>query len=50
MAASPEDEKEIFRLEEFKWQRDRLPERIRNLVLDDQRMRNDICWFVFSES
>jgi len=29
------------------WQRDRLPEAIRELVLDDQRLRNDICWAVF---
>jgi hypothetical protein len=29
------------------WQRDQLPEAIRELVLDDQRMRNEICWSVF---
>lgn len=29
------------------WQRDQLPDAIRELVLDDQRLRNDICWFVF---
>jgi len=28
-------------------QRDQLPEPIRELVLDDQRLRNDICWSVF---
>jgi hypothetical protein len=32
---------------ECRWQRDQLPEQIRELVLDDQRMRNDICWSVF---
>lgn len=32
---------------ECQWQRDCLPEAIRDLVLDDQRLRNDICWFVF---
>jgi deferrochelatase/peroxidase EfeB len=48
MAASPDDKKKMFRQEEFQWQRERLPERIRALVLDDQRLRNDICWFVFS--
>lgn len=32
---------------ECRWQRDRLPEPIRELVLDDQRLRNDICWSVF---
>jgi hypothetical protein len=39
---------EYFRLQECQWQRERLPERIRDLVIDDQRLRNDICWFVFS--
>jgi hypothetical protein len=33
---------------ECAWQRVQLPERIRQLVLDDQASRNDICWFVFS--
>jgi hypothetical protein len=32
---------------ECEWQRDQLPEPIRELVLDDQRLRNDICWSVF---
>jgi hypothetical protein len=32
---------------ECQWQRKQLPERIRELVLDDQRLRNDICWSVF---
>lgn len=32
---------------ECRWQRDQLPESIRELVLDDQRRRNDICWSVF---
>jgi hypothetical protein len=32
---------------ECQWQRDLLPEAIRDLVLDDQRLRNDICWSVF---
>lgn len=33
---------------ECQWQRDRLPTDIRELVLDDQRLRNHICWFAFS--
>jgi hypothetical protein len=33
---------------ECRWQRDQLPEAIRELVLDDQRVRNDICWFAFN--
>jgi len=32
---------------ECQWQREQLPEAIRELVLDDQRLRNSICWFVF---
>jgi hypothetical protein len=32
---------------EYGWQREQLPEAIRDLVLDDQRLRNEICWSVF---
>lgn len=32
---------------ECAWQRAHLPSQIRDLVLDDQKLRNDICWFVF---
>jgi hypothetical protein len=32
---------------ECQWQRARLQGAIRLLVLDDQRLRNDICWSVF---
>ena len=32
---------------ECAWQRGQLPDEIRDLVLDDQRLRNEICWFVF---
>jgi hypothetical protein len=32
---------------ECQWQREQLAEAIRELVLDDQRLRNDICWSVF---
>lgn len=32
---------------ECKWQQAQLPDNIRDLVLDDQRSRNEICWFVF---
>ncbi|NHC13131.1 putative immunity protein [Motilibacter deserti] len=31
------------------WQRERLPERIRELVLEDQARRNAICWSVFDD-
>jgi hypothetical protein len=47
MAASPEEAKERRGREERQWQRDQLPEKIRALVLEDQRLRNEICWFVF---
>lgn len=32
---------------ECQWQREQLPDAIRELVIDDQRLRNDICWSVF---
>jgi immunity protein 5 of polymorphic toxin system len=32
---------------ECQWQRARLPLEIRDLVLDDQRLRNALCWFAF---
>jgi len=32
---------------ECRWQREQLPDAVRELVLDDQRLRNDICWSVF---
>ena len=35
---------------ECAWQRGRLPDAIRELVLDDQRLRNELCWFVFTET
>jgi hypothetical protein len=46
-AAAPEEGSEAAGRLECQWQRDRLPEAIRELVLDDQRLRNDICWSVF---
>jgi len=46
-AAAPEGEGESAERLECRWQRDQLPEAIRELVLDDQRLRNDICWSVF---
>ncbi len=46
-AAAPKGEGEAAGRRECRWQRDQLPEAIRELVLDDQRLRNDICWSVF---
>jgi hypothetical protein len=46
-AAAPEGQGEQAGRRECGWQRQQLPEAIRELVLDDQRLRNDICWSVF---
>lgn len=46
-AAAPEAEAEAAGRRECQWQRDQLPKAIRALVLDDQRLRNDICWSAF---
>ncbi|TFV51886.1 putative immunity protein [Blastococcus sp. TF02A_35] len=44
-AAAPDDDDAGRR--ECRWQREQLPEPVGELVLDDQRLRNDICWYVF---
>ena len=46
-AAAPEGAGERAGQRECRWQRDQLPEAICELVLDDQRLRNDLCWSVF---
>ncbi|HEV2216150.1 MAG TPA: hypothetical protein VGV88_01135 [Candidatus Dormibacteraeota bacterium] len=46
-AAAPERETEEAGRLECKWQRAQLPSEIRDLVLDDQRLRNEVCWSVF---
>jgi hypothetical protein len=46
-AAAAEHEREAAGRVECRWQRARLPHEIRDLVLDDQRLRNELCWFVF---
>ena len=45
-AASRGESEQAGRLE-CRWQREQLPDAIRELVLDDQRLRNAICWQVF---
>ena len=45
-AARPAEAERAGRLE-CRWQRDQLPDEIRDLVLDDERLRNAICWSVF---
>ena len=46
-AAADESERDEARRLECGWQRAQLPREIRDLVLDDQKLRNEICWFVF---
>ncbi len=47
MSARP-DSPEARRVERD-WQRAQLPERVRQLVLDDQLQRDGICWSAFSD-
>jgi len=46
-AAAPDSEGDDAGRLECQWQRAQLPEEIRDLVLDDQRLRNELCWFAF---
>ena len=46
--AAPASERDEAARQECAWQRGRLPAAIRDLVIDDQRRRNDICWGVFA--
>ena len=46
-AAAPEGEDLDAGRLECHWQRAQLPDEIKELVLDDQRLRNELCWFVF---
>ncbi len=45
-AAPPQERLEAGRAE-CRWQRAQLHPDIRDLVLDDQQMRNALCWFAF---
>jgi hypothetical protein len=45
-AVAPDEATDAGR-RECRWQRAHLPTAIRDLVLDDQRLRNEICWSVF---
>lgn len=45
-AALKADAEKAGRLE-CQWQREQLPEAIRALVLDDECLRNAICWYAF---
>jgi hypothetical protein len=46
-AGAPDGEAAGAGRRECRWQRDQLPAEIRAFVLDDQRLRNEICWSVF---
>lgn len=46
-AAAPKAERDEAGRQECRWQRAQLPDEIRELVLDDQRLRNEVCWGVF---
>jgi hypothetical protein len=46
-AAAAQDERDAAGRLECQWQRAQLPHEIRELVLDDQRLRNELCWFAF---
>jgi hypothetical protein len=46
-AAAPEENRVEAGRAECRWQRNQLPKEIRDLVLDDQRLRNELCWFAF---
>jgi hypothetical protein len=47
-AAAPQGEGARAGRLECRWQRDQLQEAIRELVLDDQQLRNHLCWSVFA--
>jgi hypothetical protein len=46
-AAAPKGEQQEAGRLECQWQRAQLPGEIRELVLDDQRLRNELCWSAF---
>jgi hypothetical protein len=46
-AATHADDRRVAGLAECQWQRAQLPPQIRDLVIDDQRLRNSKCWSLF---
>jgi hypothetical protein len=46
-AAAAAGDRDAAGRRECQWQRAQLPSQVRELVLDDQRLRNDKCWFAF---
>lgn len=48
-AAAPVGEEHQAGRAERDWQRSRLPEHVRDLVIEDQQRRNSLCWFLFDD-
>jgi hypothetical protein len=46
-AAAPDGQGDEAGQIECRWQRARLRDEIRDLVIDDERLRNHLCWFAF---
>ncbi len=46
-SSAPKDKRDEAGRLECQWQRAQLPVEICELVLDDERLRNELCWFVF---
>lgn len=46
-SAVPPAERERARRREWAWQHSQLPPQVHDLVIEDQRRRNEICWSVF---
>ena len=46
-ADAPAGDREAAGRLECRWQREQLPDAVRDLVLEDQQARNAICWGVF---
>ena len=46
-SAAPAGQADSAGRQECRWQRDQLPDAIQALVLDDELLRNDLCWSVF---
>ncbi|MFI0794360.1 putative immunity protein [Micromonospora rubida] len=47
-AAEPGEARQVGQVERD-WQRSHLPDHVRDLVIEDQERRNNICWFVFDD-
>lgn len=47
-AAEPGEARQVGKVERD-WQRSHLPDHVRDLVIEDQKRRNSICWFVFDD-